>query len=481
MVAEQVARVLLPTPFGHFEARAFQCRPGVVYLALVRGEVRDGTSVLTRVHSECLTGDALGSLRCDCGVQLRASLKAIGASDRGVLIYATGQEGRGIGLVNKLRAYVEQDGGADTVDANLHLGLPADARRYEDASAVLEALGVRSVRLLTNNPLKVSGLRKAGTEVTDVVPLATAGHARNYRYLSTKRNRLGHLNPSGPSLDELAARSIDVTAILGNVRPLRSRPYVILKYAQSVDGRIATSTGDSKWISGEAERTLSHALRAACDAVMVGVGTVLSDNPQLTVRFVDGASPRRVVLDSKLRIPLDAAVLSEHADTSIITTSRAPASKRAALAALHVSVHEVGGSPEGVDLAQALLSLRRAGVHSLLVEGGSRVITSLIGAGLVDRLVVAVAPILLGSGREGVGDLGIKRVREGRHLTNRLVHLMDDDVVITWDISTNGRQDGREAGLGTRREAEALGPRAPRASGLTPRIGGSASGTSPKN
>ena len=118
--------------------------------------------MLVRLHSECLTGDALGSLRCDCGIQLRHALRIIAAERRGVLVYATGHEGRGIGLVNKLRAYVAQDSGADTVDANLVLGLPVDSRDYTEAAAVLAALGVRSIRLLTNNPRKVSGLRAAG-------------------------------------------------------------------------------------------------------------------------------------------------------------------------------------------------------------------------------------------------------------------------------------------------------------------------------
>src|SRR5215210_5497708 len=145
----EVARAPMPTPFGTFEARAFECSSGFVYLALVQGDVDGGGPVLTRVHSECLTGDALGSLRCDCGIQLRHALRAITAEGRGVLVYATGHEGRGVGLVNKLRAYVEQDDGADTLDANLRLGLAVDARDYGEAASVLSALGVRSIRLMT--------------------------------------------------------------------------------------------------------------------------------------------------------------------------------------------------------------------------------------------------------------------------------------------------------------------------------------------
>jgi GTP cyclohydrolase II len=287
VVLSEFARVTLPTSHGLFDARAFACDSGLVYLALTKGDVTGRDNVLVRVHSECLTGDALGSLRCDCGIQLRMALRAIAAAGEGVLVYATGHEGRGIGLVDKLRSYVEQDRGADTVDANLAVGVPVDARHYGHSAAVLDALGVQSVRLLTNNPAKAEGLSSAGTRIAAVEPLATAPHGRNLRYLQTKERRLGHTRSAGdtfgvPVQDEPA---VDVSALMGTGRP-PDRPYLVLKFAQTLDGRIATATGDARWISGEAERRVSHALRAACDAVLVGVGTVIQDDPQLTVRMV---------------------------------------------------------------------------------------------------------------------------------------------------------------------------------------------------
>lgn len=429
-----VGSVLIPTPHGEFRMKVFETAGGHVYLALVRGDLGGGESVLTRLHSECLTGDALGSLRCDCGVQLRTSLRAVTAEGRGVVVYVTGHEGRGIGLVNKVRAYMEQDLGADTVDANVRLGLPVDARSYADAAAVLTALGVRSVRLLSNNPDKVEGLREAGVRVDGVLPLATAAQARTLRYLRTKAQRLGHLEPTGSEPVAVPATPVDVSGLLGEVRPRRNRPYVLVKYAQTLDGRIATGTGDSKWISGEAERQVSHALRAACDAVLVGRGTVERDDPQLTVRLVPGPTPIRVVLDSTLRTSPTANVLSHDAVTMVFTTPAADPARRAELRRAGVAVREVPAGPSGVNLADALADLRASGVRSLMVEGGSAVITSMFAGGLVDRLVVSVSPTIVGRGVEAVGDLGVQHITDGVRLGNRSVYLVDGDVLLSWDV-----------------------------------------------
>src|SRR4051795_7779833 len=179
----EAASAPLPTPYGEFRARAFQTPTGVVHLALVRGEIDDGGPVLTRLHSECLTGDALGSLRCDCGTQLRSALRLVAAEGRGVVLYLGGHEGRGIGLVDKLRAYVEQDAGADTVDANLRLGLEPDLRSYDDAAAVLRALRIGSLRLGFGTPATGPPLRRHGVTVESMRSLGTAAHRRNRAYL----------------------------------------------------------------------------------------------------------------------------------------------------------------------------------------------------------------------------------------------------------------------------------------------------------
>ena len=187
------AQTKLPNAFGLWQAYGYRHEiDGTEHVALVLGDVADGADVLTRLHSECLTGDVFGSLRCDCGAQLEAAMAAIAAEGRGVVLYLRGHEGRGVGLLSKLRAYELQDAGADTVDANLELGLPADAREYSAGAQMLADLGVRSVRLLTNNPAKVSGLTGCGVDVSARVPLTTAVTPYNLRYLTTKRDKLGH-------------------------------------------------------------------------------------------------------------------------------------------------------------------------------------------------------------------------------------------------------------------------------------------------
>jgi GTP cyclohydrolase II len=427
-------RTTLPTPYGVFDLNAFERPGGATLVALSTGRIDDGDPVLARVHSECLTGDALGSLRCDCGAQLRWSLRAITAEGRGVLVYATGHEGRGIGLINKLRAYVEQDDGADTVDANLHLGLPVDGRDYGEAAWALRALGASRVRLVTNNPIKVRAIEAAGVSVVEVIGLPVAPHVRNSGYLRTKQERMGHLNPIEEP-EHVLETPPDVGRLLGRPRPRGDRPYVVVKYAQSVDGRIATRTGDSKWISGEDERAVSHALRARCDAIMVGVGTVVEDDPKLTVRLVPGASPVRVVLDSGLRVPLAARVLDDGAACVVIASHAAPRAREEALRERQVAVRRVRSGGGGVDVDAALAELRAMGIESLLVEGGAHVITSLLARRVVDRIVVSLAPVVLGRGVEGVGDLGVTTVAQGLTLTDRVLHVAGDDLMMAWDVA----------------------------------------------
>ncbi|MBT2367654.1 bifunctional 3,4-dihydroxy-2-butanone-4-phosphate synthase/GTP cyclohydrolase II [Streptomyces sp. ISL-10] len=187
------AEVKLPTAFGEFTAYGYRSTvDGVEHIALVHGEIGDGDDLLVRMHSECLTGDIFHSLRCDCGPQLHASMERIREAGRGVVVYLRGHEGRGIGLLSKLRAYELQERGRDTLDANLELGLPADARDYGAGAQILTDLGVRSVRLMTNNPEKSAALIRHGVLVADREPMPVEAGEHNLQYLRTKRDRMGH-------------------------------------------------------------------------------------------------------------------------------------------------------------------------------------------------------------------------------------------------------------------------------------------------
>jgi 3,4-dihydroxy 2-butanone 4-phosphate synthase / GTP cyclohydrolase II len=194
----RVAEAGIPTRHGAFSAVGYRGPDGREHLALTFGQLGDGADVLVRVHSECLTGDVLGSLRCDCGPQLDAALATVAAEGRGVVLYLRGHEGRGVGLLAKLKAYQLQEAGADTVDANLSLGLPSDARDYGAGAGMLADLGIASVRLLTNNPDKRAGLEEHGVRVLGRVPLPVQPTAENLRYLQTKRDRMGHDLPALP-------------------------------------------------------------------------------------------------------------------------------------------------------------------------------------------------------------------------------------------------------------------------------------------
>jgi GTP cyclohydrolase II len=210
MELERYAEADLPTVHGPFRLYVYRCRVGATasvdptagvtprdehlaeeHMAIVRGDVSRGSNILCRVHSECWTSEVLGSLKCDCREQFDAALEKIAAEGAGVVIYLR-QEGRGIGLGNKIRAYDLQNLGADTVEANLKLGFEADARSYDLAADILRDLGIRSVRLLTNNPLKVAGLEAAGIKVSDRLPLWVGENAHNESYLAVKRRKMGH-------------------------------------------------------------------------------------------------------------------------------------------------------------------------------------------------------------------------------------------------------------------------------------------------
>ena len=202
-LVHRVTEVRIPTAYGSFKAVAYESHDGRMHVALVKGEPSGKDNVLVRVHSECFTGDVLGSIRCDCGIQLSEAMRKIDDEGEGVVVYIRGHEGRGIGLRHKLEAYALQDGGLDTVEANLELGFSPDARDYGVGAQILADLGISTMRLLTNNPTKRAGLEGYGLEIVDRVPLQTDPNPENLHYLQTKREKLGHI------LDHLTATGDD--------------------------------------------------------------------------------------------------------------------------------------------------------------------------------------------------------------------------------------------------------------------------------
>jgi 3,4-dihydroxy 2-butanone 4-phosphate synthase/GTP cyclohydrolase II len=193
-LVRRIAEARIPTPWGEFTSYVYESViDGEQHVAMVRGAVQGEREVLVRVHSECLTGDVFQSLRCDCGLQLDAAMKAIDTEGLGVLVYLRGHEGRGIGLGHKIRAYSLQEQGHDTVDANVELGLPIDSREYGIGAQILNDLGITTMRLMTNNPAKYGGLEGFGLEISERVSLESIPNPENIDYLRTKRERMGHL------------------------------------------------------------------------------------------------------------------------------------------------------------------------------------------------------------------------------------------------------------------------------------------------
>jgi len=401
----QTASARIPTPDGEFQLIHFHNNwDDKEHLALVMGKVSGCESVLARVHSECFTGDVLGSQRCDCGEQLADAMHAIATEGQGVIVYLR-QEGRGIGLAEKLRAYNLQDQGYDTVDANLLLGHQADERDYTPAVLILRALGVASIRLLTNNPAKVESLESQHFQVVERIPMQPNVTQENAAYLSAKMRRMrhlldlnGHLSTKEistapvyvPLLAQLKRRAEDAFAATG-------RPFVTLSYAQSLDGCVAAQPGKHLDISALPSLTMTHALRAAHDGILVGSGTALADNPSLTVRLVEGDSPQPIVVDSRLRLPTNANILQTSRPVWIATTDAAPLDRQQALEAVGAHILRLPATDTGqVDLTALLTCLGKRGIRSLMVEGGPSILTSFLTARLAGYAVVTIAPLFVG-------------------------------------------------------------------------------------
>ena len=402
LAVQRLTSARIPTVDGEFELILYgNTRDDEDHLALVYGQPSTDEDVLVRIHSECFTGDVLGSLRCDCGEQLNTSMRLVAENGSGVILYLR-QEGRGIGLLDKLRAYNLQDEGYDTVEANRMLGHGADERDYSIGAHILSNLDIDTIRLLTNNPEKIEALEEYGISVAERVPLQPHMNQHNTRYLRTKVERMRHLLDIGP------LRGRRTNAHGSDLQELRQRaenhyehtetPFVTLSYAQSLDGSIAARRGEPLSISGPDSLELTHQLRATHDAILVGINTVLSDDPQLTVRRVEGSHPRPIVLDTELRFPSTARLLgTDGPDPLIATNQQAPEGRIDALRQTGVDVLQLPCDPErGVCLQTLLSNLADRDIRSVMVEGGARVISSFIEQRLADHFVITIAPMLVG-------------------------------------------------------------------------------------
>ena len=427
-LVERVTESVLPTRHGTFRIVGYRAVDGTELVSLSQG-IADGRphsdAPLVRMHSECLTGDAFRSRRCDCGEQLDAALARIAAEGEGVLVYVRGHEGRGIGLVEKLRAYRLQDQGLDTVDANLALGHPADAREYGIAADILRDLGIARVRLLTSNPAKELALSALGVPVVERVGAAVPPRPENARYLQTKRRRMRHDDPQwAASVGRMLAGGApaeNVPGLFERYRWLASQAeWVVAQSAQSLDGFLATRDGDGAGLSGAADLRHLHSLRSLCDAVVVGAQTVVADDPVLTVRLVEGSNPTRVVLDPHGRIPLTARLLSDpSAPTLWLTAADAPA-----VPAPHLRQLRLGPPPW--QPGEVLKELHALGLRRVLVEGGGRTISRFLEAGELDRLFLTTVPVLLGDGVPGVRAAAVHRIADATRWPTRRFPLGDD-------------------------------------------------------
>ncbi len=431
----------IPTAEGEFQLCHYaNDRDDKEHLAVVMGDVAGCHDVLVRVHSECFTGDVLGSLRCDCGPQLHQAMALVAREGRGIILYLR-QEGRGIGLQKKLQAYNLQDQGYDTVDANLQLGHQADEREYWAAAGILRDLGVQSVRLLTNNPSKIEHLQQLGIAIRARVPLEAGMTNDNAGYLATKVQRMRHLLNLPQALPASAAQGLRPD-LAGRIQQLaerahaqaheRGRPFVTLSYAQSLDGSIAAPSGRPLTLSSAESMQMTHALRASHDAILVGIGTVLADDPQLTVRLAEGRSPQPIVLDSHLRTPLTSRLATD--GRAWIATVEPDSPRRAALEARGLRILTAPAAADGrVDLRALLQMLADQAIRSVMVEGGATVLTQFLQTQLAQYAIVTLAPLfvggthavrpLAGRGDEPPGQAGFPRldtfdvVRVGDDLT----------------------------------------------------------------
>lgn len=431
---QNIVRTRIPTEYGNFTLFYYtNTVDNKEHVAMVKGDVSNVSGVPVRIHSECFTGDVLGSRRCDCRDQLQTSMNTLGGAECGVLIYLR-QEGRGIGLLEKLKAYNLQDQGLDTVDANIQLGHRPDERSYQLAALILNDLKVSSVQIMTNNPTKISQLNQLGIQVDKRIPIEVGHHTENAGYLKTKAERMAHMLSLGhgdaPPQDSAFLRTLK-SELENTMESAPRTPFVTVSYAQSIDGSIAAAANDTISLSCERALEMTHLLRAEHDALLVGINTILTDDPHLNVRYHEGPNPQPVVLDSHLRFPLQATLLQHgHRPPIILTTHAAPQEKEQQLLQAGARVIRLESESGGrVDIPEAMSRLREMGFRSIMVEGGASVIGQFLGRKLADYCVVTIAPRLIG-GLKAFSSLERPENAPPLSITDCQYHRLGSDMII---------------------------------------------------
>ena len=363
--AGEEATSSLPTRFGNMLVKVYRNPEGLESMAIISGDPDTGLPVPVRVHSACFTAEALSSLKCDCKSQLDYALQYIADHD-GVVIYLP-QEGRGIGLLNKIRAYALQEQGLDTVDANRALGLPDDARSYRDAAQILNDLGINSIRLMTNNPRKAADLTSLGIDVKERVPLPVMANEHSIGYLNTKQARMGHVYGEA---DDFGSPLVELEGL--------SRPIVHVNFALDKNGKTAQDSGQAMALSCDQDWRRVHELREHYSAVVVGARTWQLDKPCLTARSQRlGRTPRRQP---------DRVIFAGHHNCEFEADDRRTfivGNTVSAPGAIQIK------SPDH-SLTEPLHALQSYGISSILVEGGLTLLCSFIRERKVDQLTIYV-------------------------------------------------------------------------------------------
>jgi len=392
-------RARLPISEGEFCIYLFKDSENKEHVALVMGDIQEKKCYPVRIHSECLTGDVFNSLRCDCGEQLRQSIQMISEEGLGIIIYLR-QEGRGIGLAKKLQAYNLQDNGYDTVEANIALGHKPDERDFTLAASILIELGVKSIKLISNNPGKFKPLIDSGIKIKSRIPIPPRLTPENVAYLRTKASKMNHKI----DFDGLSSTSPERETILRYVtRKIKNsinqnRPFITLSYAQTMDGCIAAEKNKQFSLSDQESLIMTHQIRSKHDAILVGIGTILADNPQLTVRRVHGKNPQPIILDTNLRFPVNAKLLKGSILPWIFTGKTSSTKKKKELENLGAKVFRLPLERNVIKLESLMLKLATLKISSVMVEGGAEVITNFITNGLADLIISTITPFLIGKG-----------------------------------------------------------------------------------